>query len=97
MSKEYKSWDTKGTAAQQLINQFELFGKTDGAAGINHKLNKPKDIINEIYNTRPFLQTYNPSYFANNFRKLRNNWQTAKAKTSGRRKTARRVITIRLV
>ena len=86
MSKEYKSWDAKGTAAQQLIDQFELFDKTDGAAGINHKLNKPKDIINEIYNTCPFLQTYNPGYFANNFRKLRNNWQTSKAKTAGRRK-----------
>ena len=85
MSKEYKSWDSKGTAAKQLIEQFELFDKTDGAAGINHNLNKPKDIISEIYNICPFLQSYNPSYFSNNFRKLRNNWKTSKAKSKGRK------------
>ena len=80
MSKQYKSWDAKGQAAKQLIDQFVLHKKTNGAAGINYHLNKPKDIINEVYNKCSFLEEYNPSYFATNFRNLRNNWTLGEKK-----------------
>lgn len=86
MSKAYKSWDGKGAAAQKLIEQFSLYKSTKGAAGVNYNLNKPKDILNEVYNTQSYLQTYNPTYFSNaNFRKLRNNWLTSQEKNEGRK------------
>ena len=86
MSKKYKNWDAKGQAAKQLIEQFVLFDNTNGAAGVNYNLNKPKDLLNEVYNTCSFLECYNPSYFANNFRNLRNNYLLEKKKSESRKK-----------
>ena len=87
MSKEYKTWDSKGAAAKRLIELFDLYKSTNGAAGINYHISTPKDILNDIYKQHDFLKSYNPQYFLqNHFRNLRNNWLTATAKKEGRKK-----------
>ena len=87
MSKEYKTWDSKGAAAKKLIELFDLYKSTNGAAGINYHISTPKDILNDIYKRHDFLHSYNPQYFSqNHFRNLRNNWLTASAKKEGRKK-----------
>ena len=86
MSTAYKSWDAKGSAAQKLIEQFALYKSTNGVAGVNYNLNKPKDILNKVYKTQTYLAPYNPTYFSsNNFRNLRNNWLTAQEKDEPRK------------
>ena len=42
--KEYTNWDKKGPIAKQLVEHFELFSKTNGAAGIDPNYTKPATI-----------------------------------------------------
>ena len=86
MQSSYKNWSSKSSTAKKLIELFELYKSTNGAAGVNYKLNSPSEINSEVYNKHEFLRPYNPDYFSkNHFRSLRNNWQTAKAKEQGRK------------
>ena len=86
MSTAYKSWDAKGSAALKLNKKFALYKSTNGVARVNYKLNKPKDILNEVYKTQPYLAHYNPTYFlGNNFCNLHNNWLTAQEKDEPRK------------
>jgi len=83
----YKSWSGKSAAAKKLVELFDLYKTTNGAAGINYNLNSPTEITSEVYNKNKFLHPFNPDYFSkNHFRTLRNNWLTARAKDKGRKK-----------
>ena len=87
MSTNYKTWSSNSTAAQKLIELFDLYKKTEGAAGVDHTLNSPKEIEEQVWKKYDFLSGYNPTYFSrSHFRKLRNTWLTARAKEQGRKR-----------
>lgn len=78
MSQKYQNWDRKGPIAEQLVAQFDLYLSTNGAAGINPSITKPKTINQEVYEKNIFLQTLNPARFLTNFRKLAVDWKLNK-------------------
>ena len=73
-SKKFTAWDRKGAIAKELANQFDLFIKTDGSAGIDPSLTKPAS-IKEVYDQHQFLHPLNPQYFPNHFRTLSTDWK----------------------
>ena len=85
MSAKYTPWDKKGAIAQELINNFELFARTNGAAGINSSLTIPKE-IRSVCNSHSFLQPLNPSYFPKHFINIATDWKLNKELEKGIRK-----------
>ena len=82
--KDFVSWDKKGPIAQQLIEQFELHKKTNGAAGIDPSITKPSIIRTEVRDKHAFLQQVNPQYFPKHFQATVNTWRLAKSLERGR-------------
>ena len=75
--KKYKAWDRKGPIAKELITNFELFESTNGAAGIDPTIQKPRT-IKDIQDKHQFLQPINPQYIANHCLDLSNQWRLNK-------------------
>ena len=77
-NKEYTSWDKKGPIAKQLVEQFDLFNQTNGAAGIDPTFTKPKTIREKVRKANDFLHPINPQYFAKHYLSTVHNWRLNK-------------------
>eukprot|EP00957_Ditylum_brightwellii_P175359 13349256-Ditylum_brightwellii.AAC.1 len=84
-SPNYKKWDSKSEAADQLQKKFDLYDRTEGKAGFNPSESKPSQIKAKIWDTSSYLQQYNPQYFPKNFKRIANSWRLNKNLERGRK------------
>ena len=82
---KYTNWDKKGPIAKQLVEQFDLFTKTNGAAGIDPNHTKPATITEEIRGKNAFLQALHPQYFPKHYLATVANWRLSKTLERGRK------------
>jgi hypothetical protein len=81
---KYSSWNSTGAAAKKIKEQFDLFAKTNGEAGIDPELiQTPADAREQVYNhpkLKDILKVYNPTYFCRSHcRNLKAAWKLGKS------------------
>ena len=84
-SENYKSWSKTSNEAKELITTFNLFDSSNGAQGVDPKLQGAAD-IKQLYESTPSLHKFNPRYFRQNFKNLVAAWELNKSLTTGRSK-----------
>ena len=76
--KDYVAWDKKGPIAKKLVEHFDLFKETQGAAGIDPSHTKPSIIRELVRDANPFLQELDPAYFHKHYGSTVNSWRLAR-------------------
>ena len=74
---KYTSWKRTGPIAKKLVEKFDLFQSTKGAAGIDPTI-VDAGTIKQARLQNEFLLPLNPDYFPVHFRTLANNWRINK-------------------
>ena len=82
--KKYTTWRQSSDEGNNLTDQFKLFDSTNGAEGINPKIDSTE--IKQLYERTPELHKYNPRYFRQNFKNLVAVHELNKSLNNGRRK-----------
>ena len=82
--KQYVQWRSKSDEAKKIVEQFNIFKSTNGAAGFDPKLILPREIKEKVYTSTVYLQKFNPDYFAKHYKRLARAWENNEFLTNRR-------------